>query len=195
VCRRKSLQTERRVALTPDAAGRLTKGGFEVLIERGAGVAAFFPDDAYGAAGATVSDRSSVFSQADIVVQVQSPQAAELGNYREGSALVAFFPAGPRLRATTRAAQAHRVQPRAVARITRAQPMDVLSSQATVAGYKAVLLAASTAPRLFPMLVTAAAHCRRRGCSCSVPASRDGRRSRRRAASVRSSRLLMCVLR
>ena len=148
--------TERRVALTPDAAGRLTKGGFEVLIERGAGVAAFFPDDAYGAAGATVSDRSSVFSQADIVVQVQSPQAAELGNYREGSALVAFFQPAPDYVRQLAQRKLTAFSLVLLPRITRAQPMDVLSSQATVAGYKAVLLAASTAPRLFPMLVTAA---------------------------------------
>jgi len=148
--------TERRVALTPDAAGRLTKGGFEVLIERGAGVAAFFPDDAYGAAGAKVSDRSSVFSQADIVVQVQSPQPAELGNYREGSALVAFFQPAPDYVRQLAQRKLTAFSLVLLPRITRAQPMDVLSSQATVAGYKAVLLAASTAPRLFPMLVTAA---------------------------------------
>ncbi|PYP08716.1 MAG: NAD(P)(+) transhydrogenase (Re/Si-specific) subunit alpha, partial [Gemmatimonadetes bacterium] len=82
---------ERRVALTPDVAGRLIKGGFEVLIERGAGTAAFFPDEAYSAAGAKVSDRSSVIGQSDIVLQVQAPVAAELAQYREGLALVAFF--------------------------------------------------------------------------------------------------------
>src|SRR6266852_4634721 len=78
---------ERRVALTPDVAGRLTKGGFEVVIERGAGSAAFFPDEAYAAAGATVSDRSSVIGQSDVVLQVQAPAAGELTQYREGSAL------------------------------------------------------------------------------------------------------------
>ncbi len=127
--------TERRVALTPDAAGRLTKGGFEVLIERGAGVAAFFPDDAYGAAGAKVSDRASVFSQADIVVQVQSPQAAELGNYREGSALVAFFQPAPDYVRQLAQRKLTAFSLVLLPRITRAQPMDVLSSQATVAGY------------------------------------------------------------
>ena len=148
--------TERRVALTPDAAGRLTKGGFEVLIERGAGAAAFLPDAAYSTAGAKLSDRSSIFSQADIVVQVQSPQTAELGNYREGSALVAFFqPASDYVRQLAqRKLTAFSLV--LLPRITRAQPMDVLSSQATVAGYKAVLLAASAAPRVLPMLVTAA---------------------------------------
>ena len=147
---------ERRVALTPDVAGRLTKGGFEIFIERGAGSAAFFPDEAYGAAGAKVTDRSSVIGQSDIVLQVQAPIAAELAQYREGSALVAFFqPAADLLRQL-----AHRKLTAfslvLLPRITRAQPMDVLSSQATVAGYKAVLLAASATGRLLPMLVTAA---------------------------------------
>ncbi len=147
---------ERRVALTPDVAGRLTKGGFDIFIERGAGSAAFFPDEAYGAAGAKVSDRASVIGQSDIVLQVQAPVAAELAHYREGSALVAFFqPAADLLRQL-----AHRKLTAfslvLLPRITRAQPMDVLSSQATVAGYKAVLLAASATGRLLPMLVTAA---------------------------------------
>ncbi len=146
---------ERRVALTPDIAGRLVKGGFEVVIERGAGTAAFFPDEAYSAAGVKLGDRSSVISQSDIVLQVQAP-SGDLTQYREGAALVAFFqPAADLLRQLA--------QRRLTAftlvllpRITRAQPMDVLSSQATVAGYKAVLLAASASGRLFPMLVTAA---------------------------------------
>ncbi len=147
---------ERRVALTPDVAGRLTKGGFEVFIERGAGSAAFFPDEAYAAAGATVSDRSSVIGQSDVVLQVQAPAAAELTQYREGSALVAFFqPAGELLRQLAqRKLTAFSLV--LLPRITRAQPMDVLSSQATVAGYKAVLLAASATGRVLPMLVTAA---------------------------------------
>ncbi len=147
---------ERRVALTPDVAGRLTKGGFEVFIERGAGSAAFFPDEAYAAAGAKVSDRSAVIGQSDVVLQVQAPAAAELMQYREGSALIAFFqPAADLLRQLAqRKLTAFSLV--LLPRITRAQPMDVLSSQATVAGYKAVLLAASATGRVLPMLVTAA---------------------------------------
>jgi len=147
---------ERRVALTPDTAGRLVKGGFEIIIERGAGTAAFFPDEVYSALGVKVGDRSSVIGQSDIVLQVQAPTTGELSQYREGGALVAFFqPAADLIRALA--------QRRLTAftlvllpRITRAQPMDVLSSQATVAGYKAVLLAATATGRLLPMLVTAA---------------------------------------
>ena len=146
---------ERRVALTPDVAGRLKKTGFEIMIERGAGTAAFFPDEAYTAAGATVSDRQTVL-QCDIVLQVQAPLAAELPRYREGGALVAFFqPTADFLRQLAqRKLTAFSLV--LLPRITRAQPMDVLSSQATVAGYKSVLLAASATGRLLPMLVTAA---------------------------------------
>jgi NAD(P) transhydrogenase subunit alpha len=147
---------ERRVALTPDAVGRLTKGGFEIFIERGAGSAAFFPDDAYSTAGAKVSDRSSVIGQSDIVLQVQAPVAAELAQYREGSALVAFFQPAPDLLRQLAQRKLTAFSLVLLPRITRAQPMDVLSSQATVAGYKAVLLAASAVGRVFPMLVTAA---------------------------------------
>jgi len=147
---------ERRVALTPDVAGRLTKGGHAVVIERGAGMAAFFSDEAYSAAGATIGDRATVLGQSDIVLQVQAPHAAELAQYREGSALVAFFQPVPEF---LRALAQRRLTVFSLVllpRITRAQPMDVLSSQATVAGYKAVLLAASAAGRVLPMLVTAA---------------------------------------
>src|SRR5881397_768699 len=147
---------ERRVALTPDVAGRLIKGGFEIVIERGAGTAAFFPDEAYSAAGAKVSDRSSVIGQSDIVLQVQPPMAAELTQYREGGALVAFFQPTPEFLRQLAQRKLTAFSLVFLPRITRAQPMDVLSSQATVAGYKAVLLAASTTGRLLPMLVTAA---------------------------------------
>ena len=149
---------ERRVALTPDVAGRLVKIGYEVLIERSAGVASFFPDDAYRAGGVKVGDRSSVLGQSDIVLQVQAPVAAELGHYPEGSALVASFQPATDPGLVRQIAQRRLTSFSLVLlpRITRAQPMDVLSSQATVAGYKAVLLAASATGRLLPMLVTAA---------------------------------------
>ena len=147
---------ERRVALTPDVVGRLVKGGYEIVIERGAGQAAFFPDEAYSAVGAKIGDRTAVLGQADLVAQVQPPAPGDLAQYREGCALVAFFQPVPE---TLRALAQRKLTAFTLvllSRITRAQPMDVLSSQATVAGYKAVLLAASTAGRLFPMLVTAA---------------------------------------
>ncbi|PYO97634.1 MAG: Re/Si-specific NAD(P)(+) transhydrogenase subunit alpha [Gemmatimonadetes bacterium] len=150
---------ECRVALTPDVAGRLVKAGMSVVVERGAGEAASFGDDAYGAAGATpVATAAEVFGQSDIVVKVQPPTAQEARLCREGSALVALFQPSAEREAVSQLA-ARQVTAFSLAllpRITRAQPMDVLSSQATVAGYKAVLLAATATGRLFPMLVTAA---------------------------------------
>ena len=149
---------ERRVALTPDVAGRLAKGGFEVVLERGAGTAAFFPDAAYSAVGATVGDRAGVLGQADVVLHVQAPAAADVARYREGAALVALIQPASDAALVQQLAQRKLTafSPILLPRITRAQPMDVLSSQATIAGYKAVLLAASATGRVFPMLVTAA---------------------------------------
>jgi len=150
---------ERRVAVTPDVAGRLVKSGFSLLVERGAGEAASFADEAYGAAGATLAATAAeAFGQSDIVLKVQPPSAQEARLWREGGALVALFqPSAEREVVSQLAARKVTVFSLALLpRITRAQPMDVLSSQATVAGYKAVLLAAAATGRFFPMLVTAA---------------------------------------
>src|SRR5207253_5682737 len=150
---------ERRVALTPDVAGRLGKSGLAVLVQRGAGEAASFGDEAYRAAGATVVPAAAaLFRQSDVVLKVQPPSRGEVRLCREGAALVAVFQPSA-ARDAVAALAARKVTAFSLAllpRITRAQAMDVLSSQATVAGYKAVLLAAAAAGRLFPMLVTAA---------------------------------------
>src|SRR5437867_11815342 len=150
---------ERRVAVTPDVAGRLVKAGLSVVVERGAGEAAAFGDDAYGATGATlVATAAELFGQSDIVLKVQPPSAQEVRLGREGGALVALFQPSAG-RETVSQLAARRVTAFSLAllpRITRAQPMDVLSSQATVAGHTAVLLAAAATGRFFPMLVTAA---------------------------------------
>jgi NAD(P) transhydrogenase subunit alpha len=150
---------ERRVALVPDVVTRLVKGGHEVLIERGAGAAATFGDDAYQAAGARVlTTANDVWAAADVALRVQKPGTAEVALSREGAVLVATFQPGADP-ALVRQLAERRVTAFSLAllpRITRAQPMDVLSSQATVAGYKAVILAAATLGRVFPMLVTAA---------------------------------------
>jgi NAD(P) transhydrogenase subunit alpha len=145
---------ERRVALVPEVAGRLVKASHAVVIETGAGVAAGFPDDAFTAAGATIGDAWT----ADVVCKVQRPAPAEIAKLRGGAALIG------QLQATTNRDVIQQLAQRRVTafslellpRIRRAQPMDVLSSQATVAGYKAVLLAAEATPKFFPMLVTAA---------------------------------------
>jgi NAD(P) transhydrogenase subunit alpha len=150
---------ERRVALTPDVAARLVKSGLTVLVERGAGEAASFGDDAYRAAGAAPGRAAAeVFAQGDVVLKVQPPSAEEVRLCREGGALVALFqPAAEREVVSQLAARKVTAFSLALLpRITRAQPMDVLSSQATVAGYKAVLIAATATGRFFPMLVTAA---------------------------------------
>src|SRR6266496_2377875 len=150
---------ERRVALTPDVAGRLVKAGLAVLVERGKGEAASFGDEAYRAAGATVvATAAEVFGQSDVVLKVQPPSSEETRLCREGIALVAVFQPSAEREAVSQLA-ARKVTAFSLAllpRITRAQAMDVLSSQATVAGYKAVLLAAVATGRFLPMLVTAA---------------------------------------
>ena len=150
---------ERRVALVPDAVGRLVKAGYEIVVEQGAGAGAAFPDEAFRAAGATlVGAPADVFGRSDVVLKVQPPTPAEIRLCREGGALVALFQPSVERDAIVQLA-ARKVTAFSLAllpRITRAQPMDVLSSQATVAGYKAVLLAATAAGRFLPMLVTAA---------------------------------------
>jgi proton-translocating NAD(P)+ transhydrogenase subunit alpha len=147
---------ERRVALVPDVTSRLVGAGFTVAVERGAGTSAGFGDSEYEAAGASVVD--AVLGQAEAIVMVQKPSAEQIGKLRSGDVLVAF------LQPLTDAEGIERLRAQGVVafamesipRITRAQPMDALSSQATVGGYKAVLLAAERLPKFFPMLTTAA---------------------------------------
>jgi NAD(P) transhydrogenase subunit alpha len=145
---------ERRVALVPETVGKLAAGGFELVVEPGAGTAASFPDDAYAEAGATLGDPW----EADGVVKVRKPSVEELERLRSGQLLIGFLeplsdPAGIEA-LSSRGVTAFALE--SVPRITRAQPMDALSSQATVGGYKASLLAAEYLPRFFPMLMTAA---------------------------------------
>jgi len=147
---------ERRVALVPELIARLAPSGFEVLVERGAGQAASFLDEAFEEAGARLV--RNPYGEADAVVKVQKPSEAEAACLREGQVLVGFLqpltdPKGIEL-LTGRGVTAFAME--SIPRITRAQPMDALSSQATVSGYKATLLAAERLPRFFPMLMTAA---------------------------------------
>ena len=153
---KESAAGERRVALVPEIVGKLVPGGFEVLVELGAGEPASFPDADYEEAGARMV--GGAWSEADAVVKVQKPSAEEVARLREGQVLIGF------LQPLTDAEGIQRLAERGVVafamesipRITRAQPMDALSSQATVSGYKATLLAAERLPRFFPMLMTAA---------------------------------------
>jgi len=162
---RESFPGERRVALVPAAVPNLTKTGFQVVVEAEAGARAGYPDADYAAKGAKiVSDRAEVFRAADIVLQVlcygsnDRTGKADVALFRSGQALIGFLrPLGSI--ETIREIAAKGVTSFSVElmpRTTRAQSMDVLSSMATICGYKAVVLAADTSPRIFPMLTTAA---------------------------------------
>ena len=149
---------ERRVALVPDAVGKLVSSGFTFTVERGAGAAAGFTDDEYAAAGADVVSRTDVLARADAVVRVGPPTADEVTALDRGTVLIGFLvplsdPAGIE-RLEARGVVAFAME--SIPRTTRAQAMDALSSQSTVAGYKATILAADRLPRLFPLLMTAA---------------------------------------
>jgi NAD(P) transhydrogenase subunit alpha len=147
---------ERRVALVPSVLARLTGAGAQVSVEPGAGAAAGHPDAAYVEAGATVSD--GALDGADLLVGVQPPSDDQVKRLSPTGTTVSFLPAGQELdlvrtlRDTGRTAFAMELIPR----ISRAQSMDALSSQAMVAGYQAALVAAERLPRFFPMLMTAA---------------------------------------
>jgi NAD(P) transhydrogenase subunit alpha len=145
---------ERRVALVPKAIAPLVKSGIAVVVESGAGERALLPDELYTEAGATIGDAWA----ADIVIKVAPPTADEVGKLHSGQTLVGFL--APRNAENSigalKAAGVQAFALEAVPRISRAQAMDALSSQGNVAGYKAVLLAASESTRFFPMLTTAA---------------------------------------
>ena len=144
---------ERRVALIPETVSRLGEG-VEVVVEAGAGAAAGFTDDAYREAGANVGDPWN----ADVVLKVAAPSAEEVARLHAGQALIAFLQPLTDREGVQRLAAAgvNGFALESVPRITRAQPMDALSSQATVGGYKAALVAADRLPRFLPMLMTAA---------------------------------------
>jgi NAD(P) transhydrogenase subunit alpha len=151
---RETAPGERRVALVPETAGKLAAAGFEVVVEAGAGDEASFLDAAYTEAGASLGDAWA----ADILAKVRKPHDQEIVRLHHGQLLIGFLeplsdPAGVE-KLAGRGVVAFAME--SVPRITRAQPMDALSSQATAGGYKAALLAAEHLPRFFPMLMTAA---------------------------------------
>jgi NAD(P) transhydrogenase subunit alpha len=156
---KETAEGERRVALVPESARRLAGAGVGVLVERDAGAQSHFPDAAYEEAGARiVSDAAGLFAEAEIVCKVQRPSDGELALLREGTVLVGLLQplADPGFvrRLAERRVTAFSMD--AIPRITRAQPMDALSSQSTVAGYKAAVIAAEELGKFFPMLTTAA---------------------------------------
>jgi NAD(P) transhydrogenase subunit alpha len=151
---RESGADERRVALVPKAVAALVNSGLAVVVESGAGEAALLPDDLYAEAGATIGDAWA----ADVVVKVAPPSSDEVAKLKTGQTLIGFL--APRNAdnqiAALKAAGVQAFAVEAIPRISRAQAMDALSSQANVAGYKAVVVAASESTRFFPMLTTAA---------------------------------------
>ena len=147
---------ETRVAVVPEIAAKLRAAGVRVLIERGAGTAAHFPDASY--TDAEFSDAATILGSAEVLLKVQPPRLAEVNALRKGAVVIGYMQAYARPD-LVRALKDRGVTSFAmelVPRISRAQSMDALSSQASVAGYKAVLIAANTLERFLPMLTTAA---------------------------------------
>ena len=154
---KETLPGENRVALIPEVVRKLAKLDVEVLLESGAGVSSHYPDDEYDAAR-IVTNTDTLYREADVVLAVQPPSADTLGKLREGSIYIGLLLPFQRLE-HIKGLKERNITSFAmelVPRISRAQSMDVLSSQAAVAGYKAVLLAANLSGKFFPMLTTAA---------------------------------------
>ena len=149
---------ERRVAATPETVKKMVRNGLECLIESGAGTASDVPDEAYRKAGAEIVDNASSWREADIVLKVGPVTADEVANFKPGSVAIGFFEPAQNL-AVVRSLKDGNVTSLAmelIPRITRAQTMDALSSQASIGGYKAVLVAAGRLGKYFPLLMTAA---------------------------------------
>ncbi len=154
---KESERGEKRVSLVPDGVSKLA--GLSVLIEKGAGEAAGFSDASYVEKGVSIApDASSLFGQADVILKVNPPSSAEATMVKEGSTIISLLYPLANLEAV-RTLSARKVTAFAmelIPRISRAQPMDALSSQSNLGGYKAVLLAADALPRIFPLMMTAA---------------------------------------
>ena len=150
---------ERRVALVPETVPKLTAAGAEVLVENGAGEAAWFPDSAYAEAGAVIVTTAELYAKADVMLTITRPSPAAIKRMRAGQAIVGMLSTltNPELARDLAAKGVTAVSLDGLPRtLSRAQPMDALSSQANVAGYKAALVAADAFGRFFPLLITAA---------------------------------------
>lgn len=150
---------ERRVALTPDVVKQVIKSGFECIVEENAGANSFISDQDYTNAGAEViSDKNKILNQADVLLKVNAPSADEISQMKEGSVLISFLYAHTN-KALVEALNAKKISAfgmDAVPRISKAQSMDALSSQANLAGYKAVIMGANALGKIFPLMMTAA---------------------------------------
>ncbi|HYL40183.1 MAG TPA: hypothetical protein VET90_02640, partial [Candidatus Binatus sp.] len=156
---RETAPGERRVALVPEALGKLQAAGLEVLVEQGAGTGALIPDGAFTDAGATVVSTEDLYRQADVIARVQKPSPEEAARLRSGQAVIGLLQPllDPALMQTLASAAVTAISLDAIPRtLSRAQTMDALSSQANVGGYKAVILGANAFGRYFPLLTTAA---------------------------------------
>ena len=156
---RETVAGERRVALVPEVLGKLQAVGCEVLVETGAGAGAAIPDQAYADAGAKVVSTDELYAQSDVVLRVAKPTAEESSRLRKGQAVVGLLQPllDPQLMGKLAERGVTAISLDAIPRtLSRAQTMDALSSQANVGGYKAVLIAATTYGRYFPLLTTAA---------------------------------------
>ncbi|TDB69063.1 Re/Si-specific NAD(P)(+) transhydrogenase subunit alpha [Arundinibacter roseus] len=150
---------ERRVALTPDVVKSLQKAGFSCVIETGAGEASYFSDASYVQAGGSIApDAAAAFAEADIVLKVNAPTESDVAQMKEGSVLLSYLYAYtiPTVVEALNQKKISAFSMDAVPRISRAQKMDALSSQANLAGYKAVLLGANALGKIFPLMMTAA---------------------------------------
>ena len=148
---------ERRVAITPDVVGRLKQNGLDVTIESGAGTSAGFGDELYRTAGATISP-TAAFAEGDVVASVVPITNEQFGQLRPGTITISFLPihSATESIAASVAAKATSFSLEAIPRISRAQSMDALTSQALCAGYRCALIGAELSPRFFPLLMTAA---------------------------------------
>ena len=150
---------ERRVALTPDVVRKLARSGFRILVERGAGFDSSFLDSSYEEAGAEiVPDVKTIYDTAKVILKVAKPSDQEIAMLRPDTVLITFLAplVSPELVVELSKQRVIAMSMDAIPRITRAQPMDALSSMSTIAGYKAVLLAANQLQKFFPLLMTAA---------------------------------------
>src|SRR5581483_10499008 len=153
------LSGERRVAAVPETVSKMVKSGMQVVVEAGAGEAAFISDREFEGAGATIAPSSqALLSEADILLKVNKPTTDEIDQMKPGAILISFLQpfASPEIIRKLAERKISALSMEMVPRITRAQRMDALSTMSTVAGYKVVLLAANACGRLFPMLTTAA---------------------------------------
>jgi NAD(P) transhydrogenase subunit alpha len=149
---------EKRVALTPDVVKSLVTAGYGVTIEEGAGEASFYSNQQYQDAGASITNKAGVYGNSDVVLKVNAPAAEEIMLMKKGATLISFMWAAtnPQLVESCKQAGINAFSMDAIPRISRAQKMDALSSQANLAGYKAVILCADTLGKILPMMTTAA---------------------------------------